>query len=845
MGLASWLAGWWQTARVAAHRPWGGGCTKPTAPTGLYGISGNDLVTLYWTAPGGTVTSYDIYLNTLYWGNTGSSATSGTVTGLVNGTKYEFTVAAVNSCGTGPQSSAAWVTPFTTAGAPSVAATAGDTQVGLAITPPSSDGGSVITTYNIYRNNVLVASTANLNYTDTGLTDGVTYTYQVTAVNGAGESAKSSPASATPFAAATVPDAPTSLHGTPSTTSVALAWTAPANNGGSAITGYNIYRNSVKVNTSATTSFNDTGLATSTAYSYYVTAVNAVGESVASNTINVTTGSTTVPSAPTLSSVTGGNATSTVNWTTPASDGGSAITGYKVYRGTTSGGETLLTTLGVVLTFNDSGLTNGTTYYYEVTAINANGESVKSNELSVVPTAVTYYVATNGSDSNSGTSTGSPWATLSHAFSAASVGATVLLRGGTYNQPFFSNARDAIIVMNYPGEAVNYERTGTGMIVNIQNFRNVTFKKNPGGGSFTFKQSDTAVTGGNGAAIHAYTDTTQSNPYGQAQGLTLDGLVITNITGYGVWCTGAQTTGVSNLTIQNCDISHCGEGIQTYYVSGTSIITNNTVHDVNLMVVNNCSSDFGGIGISAGQGTTGLEISYNTIYNCHAPSCQFGVDGGAVEIYGCSNVKVHHNTCHDNEGFIETGTGNSSTYPTSGNNIYFNTVYGAGEFDTTQHNPTILLRAALNGIWANNTFDIDNGQDVVRFQIGGSFAGSINNVQVKNNIFRSNLSTDRIYVYNGFTSPSVTLNIDYNLLINSTGSSATVAATSSANYNGTQLASWRTATSQSAHDVWNADPQFVNSAGRNYNIANTSPAYQTGVVIAGITSSPTPNMGAY
>ena len=51
----------------------------------------------------------------------------------------------------------------------------------------------------------------------------------------------------------------------------------------------------------------------------------------------------------------------------PVSDGGSPVTGYKVYRGTPSGGETLLTTLGNVTSFNDTGLSNGTTYFYKVT----------------------------------------------------------------------------------------------------------------------------------------------------------------------------------------------------------------------------------------------------------------------------------------------------------------------------------------------------------------------------------------------------------------------------------------------------------------------------------------------
>ena len=83
---------------------------------------------------------------------------------------------------------------------------------------------------------------------------------------------------------------------------------------------------------------------------------------------------------------TGGNGTVALGWTPPASNGGSAITGYKVYRGTASGGETLLTTLGLVTSYVDStGVPNGTTYYYRVSAVNAVGEGALSNERSATP----------------------------------------------------------------------------------------------------------------------------------------------------------------------------------------------------------------------------------------------------------------------------------------------------------------------------------------------------------------------------------------------------------------------------------------------------------------------------
>lgn len=104
------------------------------------------------------------------------------------------------------------------------------------------------------------------------------------------------------------------------------------------------------------------------------------------------TGGATVPSAPTLNSATAGNAQVTLSWSAPSNNGGASITSYKVYRGTTSGGETLVTSggcsgLGNVLTCVDGGRTNGQTLYYKVAATNSVGTGAQSNGMSATPTA--------------------------------------------------------------------------------------------------------------------------------------------------------------------------------------------------------------------------------------------------------------------------------------------------------------------------------------------------------------------------------------------------------------------------------------------------------------------------
>jgi fibronectin type 3 domain-containing protein len=184
----------------------------------------------------------------------------------------------------------------------------------------------------------------------------------------------------------TAPAAPT-LSGTTGNGAVSLSWTTPSN-GGSAITGYAIYRGtssggeSLLTTVGVTNSYNDTAVTNGSSYYYEVAAVNAVGTGALSTEV-AETPSATAPAAPTLSG-TAGNAVASLSWTTP-SNGGSAITGYAIYRGTSSGGESLLTTVGVTNSYNDTPVTNGTAYYYEVAAVNSVGTGAFSNEVAETP----------------------------------------------------------------------------------------------------------------------------------------------------------------------------------------------------------------------------------------------------------------------------------------------------------------------------------------------------------------------------------------------------------------------------------------------------------------------------
>ncbi len=97
----------------------------------------------------------------------------------------------------------------------------------------------------------------------------------------------------------------------------------------------------------------------------------------------------TVPGAPTLNVPTAGNGSVGLSWSAPVSNGGATITDYAIYRSTTAGAETQLATTGSgsILTYTDTAVSNGTTYFYKVAAINGVGTGALSNERSATPRA--------------------------------------------------------------------------------------------------------------------------------------------------------------------------------------------------------------------------------------------------------------------------------------------------------------------------------------------------------------------------------------------------------------------------------------------------------------------------
>src|SRR3989441_687098 len=370
-------------------------------------------IDLSWTAPTGVglvVSGYEIERSTnggLTWSvlvaSTGSSATTYSDTGLAHTTTYTYRVHTVTAIGTSFPSDTASATTFAVAPSPPtglVATAVSSSQIGLTWTAPTDNGGSAITGYKIERStdggttwSALVNTCGtSTSCSDTGLPHTTTFTYRVSAINSVGTGSPSTTASAATLAVA--PSPPTGLAASASSSSqISLGWTAPADNGGSAITGYKIDRSTdggltwstiVSNSGSTATTYSDTGLTRATTYTYRVSAINSAGTGFPSDTKSATTLSI-APSPPSgLSATAVSSSQISLTWTAPADNGGSPITGYKIER-STDGGSTWTTlvanTGSTAASYSDTGLSHTTTYTYRVSAINSAGTGSPSTAV--------------------------------------------------------------------------------------------------------------------------------------------------------------------------------------------------------------------------------------------------------------------------------------------------------------------------------------------------------------------------------------------------------------------------------------------------------------------------------
>ncbi|MCU1551315.1 MAG: hypothetical protein JWR36_1875 [Glaciihabitans sp.] len=443
--------------------------TVPGAPSGLTPTSASSAVSLSWVPPtitgGVAISDYLVEYRiggTTTWSafpHPASTATNANVSGLTNGTAYDFRVSAVNSVGTGPPSATVSASPG--ASGPELLADPGF-EAGLSgwvpfsvgnltrITNPVRSGtnalniaavGAAASKVGMTQNSVVSRTTAGTVYTaqcwvqPTGanitvqihfveytqnfgsyvllgttsiprLTTGVWTLVKVSSTAVASNermipqiystnqttstgSLIYDDCSVTTGAGApviTAPTAPTGVNATAANASASVSFSPPASNGGAPITSYRVTATPGGATaTGGSSPIAIGGLTNGTSYTFAVTATNSAGTGPASSASNSVTPAS-IPDAPGAPTTVPGDGQVALSWVAPASNG-SAITGYIVHYSVSGAADWQPVAPGVGTAVTVTSLTNGTSYDFQVAAVNALGASDFSDISAATPAA--------------------------------------------------------------------------------------------------------------------------------------------------------------------------------------------------------------------------------------------------------------------------------------------------------------------------------------------------------------------------------------------------------------------------------------------------------------------------
>lgn len=238
-----------------------------------------------------------------------------------------------------------------------------------------------------------------------------------------------------------VPSTPAGLAATSGSGQVTVTWS-----GSSGATSYDVKRSTTSggpyatVGTATTPSYIDLTVVNGSAYYFVVAATNSSGSSSNSSPVSVTPqAALTIPAAPAGLAATAGDAQVALTWS--ASTGAAS---YAVRRSTTTGGPYTQVAMVMSPSYTDTGLSNGTAYYYVVAAANAAGASANSSQVASTPVAAvtasitvtpsTAVVSYGGSFQFNASITGSPGSTVQWAMQESGDVGTVA-SDGRYTAP--------------------------------------------------------------------------------------------------------------------------------------------------------------------------------------------------------------------------------------------------------------------------------------------------------------------------------------------------------------------------------------------------------------------------
>jgi Right handed beta helix region len=454
----------------------------------------------------------------------------------------------------------------------------------------------------------------------------------------------------------------------------------------------------------------------------------------------------------------------------------------------------------------------------------------------------TFYVATTGSDANSGSYT-APWLTIQHAADTVTAGATVYVEGGVYN------------------EAVNFPNSGTAS-------KPITFASAAG---------QTAVIDGTGLSCCTSNPASSGN---QTEGLvtivnqsylTISGFEIRNFTTgsatptpAGVWITGSGT-GVQILNNLVHNITTTSEkngnafGIAVYGTSSTPIteltICGNQVYDLKtgesesvnvdgnvtyFTISNNTVHDNDNIGIDAigfeGVGPTGSDqarygvVSGNTVYNIsaiHNPGEGNSYDADGLYCDGCEYVIFERNTvyaCDLNMEAASEHKSHDSSYVTIRNNVF----YDANTVGISIGGYSNSVGGSDHVVIVNNTLYNDNTKNQ-----GAEFQIQYHSGSQSGNVFENNIvyaGSENVWIYSfvkattTYPAPPATLN--WNLYYSTAGyvSGTSIDWAGKSNYK--TFAAYQSGSTEDPDSIL-ANPLF-DDKGSNFDVESDSPAINAG-----------------
>lgn len=384
----------------------------PSSPQNVQLIrSATGEMTVQWSVPaddgGLTILQYEVEVKDhalAYWvviGTTSSTTLSAVFDSCTMGNLYSFRVRAENLVGWSEYSAVVTGYCAQPPGAPVnlERVNSSKNHVGLGWDSPAETNGASVVSYKVYARSSLGTGAAFVvhegpageRYVEhsSGVVMGAEYTYWVTASNEAGEGAESSTIT---VAVAGPPGPPVNIQvASRSLTNISFVWDAPTDDGGSPITHYELYYGTTSGSVT-TRAWLGSGTASGTIYLtagplYYfqVTACNVVSLYSSSNCTRSSVVAeyvgTVVPVVPSLELVSTSGDSITVQWSEASDDGGSPVVTYRVYVDDGYGGvvsRLVCDVLGPRLCIAD-GLSGGNEYRFEMTVVNAIGESPRGS----------------------------------------------------------------------------------------------------------------------------------------------------------------------------------------------------------------------------------------------------------------------------------------------------------------------------------------------------------------------------------------------------------------------------------------------------------------------------------